>query len=264
MNYYQKYLKYKNKYLEIKKQIGGAKLIELARTNSDFRSWCKTIKDEKITQEIKMKEFSKFEHLLDENEKQKVIDYISKGGVNPDWLTIALGPIDVSPGGEQLVKTKQAENIMKEAFVYILRVKPSKAKEILTKLIEGPDERVRHWVSYALQGKQAELNEVIRLIDNHGIEEATEIIHRLVPDYTRYLEDMKPTSEKATMASSSKVSFSKLVEQNLEFNSLLLKYLQAENFDPSYKIEIRQKLEEFKKFLTPEGVTELDDFFMPE
>jgi hypothetical protein len=107
MSYYEKYLKYKNKYLEIKKQFGGAKLTDLARTNPEFRSWCSTINDG-TSPEVKLGEFQKFRDLLDENEEVQVVTYLRKGGETPYWLTLALNQFYLSPRGEDLTSTKQA------------------------------------------------------------------------------------------------------------------------------------------------------------
>lgn len=41
MNYEQKYLKYKNKYLELRNQIGGWKCTHCNTENEEARSWCK-------------------------------------------------------------------------------------------------------------------------------------------------------------------------------------------------------------------------------
>ena len=41
MNYEQKYLKYKNKYIELRKQIGGWKCTHCNTENEEPRTWCK-------------------------------------------------------------------------------------------------------------------------------------------------------------------------------------------------------------------------------
>ena len=196
MSYYEKYLKYKNKYLEIKKQFGGAKLTDLARTNPEFRSWCSTINDG-TSPEVKLDEFQKFRELLDENEEVQVVTYLRKGGETPYWLTLALNQFYLSPRGEHLTRTKQATEEIHQALVYTMKVYPSKARHYFTELAKGNLTDVEYWVSSCLKNKNDELNEVIRLIDIQGIDIATDVIHRLVPnyrDYVRYMQRSVPSS----------------------------------------------------------------------
>jgi len=288
MDYYQKYLKYKNKYLIIQKQYGGATLIELVRTNSNFRIWCSTLNNQKKSYEVKLGEFAEFKDLLDENEKQKVIDYIIKGGVHPDWLKLAL-----SSSGEQLLNIQQAERRIKEAFVYTLRLYPNHAKNIFTELKKGKSIRVEYWVSEKLASKTDVLDEVIGLIDSQGINQATDIIHRLIPEYMGFIKylpryeqtaampldptsgraampldptsgraamPLDPTSGRAAMASSVKVSFSELLGQKPDFLRLLQIYRDSAT-NPKVRFDTLNELEKYKNFLTPDGAKELDKFF---
>jgi hypothetical protein len=124
MNYYQKYLKYKNKYFEIKKQFGGTNLIELS--------------------------------------------------------------------------TKR----IKEALVYTMKLYPKNARQYFTELAVGNGANVQYWVAEQLKGKNEVLNEVIQLIDNVGIDQATSIIHKLIPNYSEYLLTSRSSSVQSSVVSS--------------------------------------------------------------
>jgi hypothetical protein len=95
-NLKNKYFKYKSKYLKIKKQIGGAKLTDLAQTNPDFRSWCKSLLEEKKSIAEKKAEFEELKRLIDINDHIQVYDFFERGGKTPDWIKLALSPIVVS------------------------------------------------------------------------------------------------------------------------------------------------------------------------
>jgi hypothetical protein len=116
-NLKNKYFKYKSKYLKIKKQIGGAKLTDLAQTNPDFRSWCRSLLEEKKSNAEKLAEFEEFKKLIDEKEHIQIYEFLERGGKTPYWIELASRPIVVSTSSVSSPAAAAIEHVSSDSSV---------------------------------------------------------------------------------------------------------------------------------------------------